>query len=328
MRGKATVLAPYGAVLVLASLAVAVGLVTTSQVRRGPGNAPGSLPVLCTSLRTSPEALAANDIAAVNLACAEGLPGAENVDVKQVLEELDAMAAQVRMETKRHLYRFQRNPGEFENSESFFRMVMLAVVLAEDYGVHYAPGKRGTAAQARMGDGFFADARDVFLHGLTGQRRAGTCSSLPVLYVAVGRRLGYPLKLVTTKGHLFVRWEDDRERFNVEATGRGVNRFPDEYYLHWPLEVSEQETRDEGYLKSLTPPQELAVFLSIRGMCLREAGEMREAAQSFREAARFAPECAGYQRMLANLEAHSSSSASALAPVLSEASSPERRTEQ
>ena len=29
----------------------------------------------------------------------------------------------------------------------------------------------------------------------------GTCSSLPVLQVAVGRRLGYPLKLVTTKGH-------------------------------------------------------------------------------------------------------------------------------
>ena len=49
-------------------------------------------------------------------------------------------------------------------------MLMLAVVLAEDFGVRYAPSKIGTAADARMGDGFFADAQDVFLQGLLGGR--------------------------------------------------------------------------------------------------------------------------------------------------------------
>ena len=49
-------------------------------------------------------------------------------------------------------------------------MLMLAVVLAEDYGVRYVPSKIGTAADARMGDGFFADAQDVFLQGLLGGR--------------------------------------------------------------------------------------------------------------------------------------------------------------
>lgn len=34
----------------------------------------------------------------------------------------------------------------------------------------------------------------------------------------------YPLKLVTTKGHLFVRWEGTGERSNVEATSHGLNR--------------------------------------------------------------------------------------------------------
>lgn len=179
-----------GAVMILAGFALVAGGVVRGQGRRTASSEHGSHPGLRALLTLAPQALAANDIAAVNLACAEGLPGAENVEVNQVLEELAAMAAQVRKETDRHLYRFRRNPTEFENSEGFFRMVMLAVVLAEDYGVHYAPGKRGTAAQARMGDGFFADARDVFLVGLAGQRRAGTCSSLPVLYVAVGRRLG------------------------------------------------------------------------------------------------------------------------------------------
>jgi hypothetical protein len=59
------------------------------------------------------------------------------------------------------------------------------------------------------------------------------------------------------------------ERFNIEAAGRGVNCFPDDYYRHWRFEVSEREVAAEGYLKSLSPAEELAVFLSIRGMCLR-----------------------------------------------------------
>ena len=126
-----------------------------------------------------------------------------------------------------------------------------------------------------------------------------------MLQVAVGRRLGYPLKLVTTKGHLFVRWEGAGERFNIEATGQGVNRFTDDYYRHWPLEITAAEEVAEGYLKSLTPPEELAVFLSIRGMCLREAGRLEEAAAAFAAAARLAPDCRGYQVMLASLRPYS-----------------------
>ncbi len=263
-----------------------------------------SLSSLDALLRLPASALSQVDIAKMNLLCAQGLAGAEKVDLKASLVELDAMAARVRGETQRHLYRFRQNPAEFENSEGFFRMMMLAVVLAEDFGVRYVPSKIGTAADARMGDGFFADAQDVFLLGLTGARRQGTCSSLPVLQVAVGRRLGYPLKLVTTKGHLFVRWDGAGERFNIEAAGNGVSRFTDEYYWHWPLKVTSVEEAAEGYLNSLTPPEELAVFLSIRGMCLRETGRFPEAAEAFAEAARLAPACRGYQVMLASLRNH------------------------
>ena len=161
------------------------------------------------------------DIARMNLLCAQGLPGAGDLDVDGCLKVLEEMAARVRTETERYHNRFERNPTEFENSEGFYKMVILAVVLAEDFQVKYATNKMVTVAGARPDDGFFADAHDVFLHGLLGTRRQGTCSSLPVLQVAVGRRLGYPLKLVTTKGHLFVRWEDATEQFNVEAAGNG-----------------------------------------------------------------------------------------------------------
>jgi hypothetical protein len=103
-----------------------------------------------------PAMLAQADIGRMNLLCAHGLPGAEDLDLERSLSVLDAMTDRVRVETQRHFYRFQRNPAEFENSEGFFRMLMLAVVLAEDFGVQYAPGKMGTTATARADDDLFA----------------------------------------------------------------------------------------------------------------------------------------------------------------------------
>lgn len=235
------------------------------------------------------------DIARMNLLCAEDLPGATGLDLKKHLAQIDDWASRVRLETERHNYRFQRNPVEFDNSEGFFRMMMLAVVLAEDFGVHYDSRRRGDPAAASASDGFFADSRNVFLHGLLGPERRGTCSSLPVLYVAVGRRLGYPLKLVATKGHLFARWEGRGERFNVEAASEGLNKFDDAYYRHWPYTVTDEEMATEGYLKSLSPAEELAAFLSIRGLCLKEAVRMNDAAESFAAATRLAPNCLGYK---------------------------------
>jgi hypothetical protein len=349
MRLRLRVKPPVFGVSAAIFLAAAVWFYASEVNRRSPC----SIASLETLLALPATALQGVEIGRMNLLCAQGLPGADGFGLDAGLVKLDEMAARVRSETERHLYRLQKNPGEFEGSEGFFRMLMLAVVLAEDFGVRYAPSKIGTAADARMGDGFFADAQDVFLQGLLGgrrnspspnplpeergstlrsplnpqlstlNRRTGTCSSLPVLQVAVGRRLGYPLKLVTTKGHLFVRWEGAGESFNIEAAGQGVNRFTDDYYRHWPLEITPTEEAAEGYLKSLTPPEELAVFLSIRGMCLREAGRLEEAHAAFAAAARLAPACRGYRVVLASLRA-GGGSALAMEPRLEKSAAKER----
>jgi regulator of sirC expression with transglutaminase-like and TPR domain len=199
------------------------------------------------------------------------------------------------------MYRFRNNPAEFERSEGFFRMLIMAVVLAEDYHIHYDPEKITAPGSTSEKDGFFRDPTVVFLPGLLGPERKGTCSSMPVLYVAIGRKLGYPLKLVATKGHLFCRWDGNRERFNIEATAHGLSRFEDDYYRHWPFEISADEERVNGYLLSLTPRQELAVFLSIRGMCFRDRGRMAEAADCFLQAAHLDPSCKEYTSMAKSL---------------------------
>ena len=281
-------------------LALAASIVLATQIARPfQEEHPATLAEL---LSLPPAALSNLSICELNLLCATRLSAGNELDIKQCLVTIDSWAQHVRSETERHLYRYQQNPAEFENSPGYFRMLMLAVVLAEDYGVHYDPERMRTPETARMDDRFFADPPKVFLHGLLGPHRVGTCSSLPVLYVAVGRQLGYPLKLVTTKGHLFVRWEGAGERFNVEATSRGSNRFDDDHYRHWPFEISPEEEQTEGYLQSLTPAGELSAFLSIRAMSLREAGRLPEAVESLAAAARLSPQCHSYQALLADLQ--------------------------
>jgi hypothetical protein len=236
----------------------------------------------------------------MNLLCAQSLPGANALNLQSALTTLDQWAGHIKSETDRHRYKFRANPAEYEQSEGYFRMLMMAAVVYEDFSVRYNPERISVPAASDPNDRFFADSRDVFLHGLVAGRRMGTCSSLPVLYIALGRRLGYPLKLVTTKAHLFIRWEDANERFDVEATGRGMNRYNDEHFKQWPFPVTEEEVRANGYLKSLTSAEELAVFLSLRGNCLKEAGRIAEAKGCYEQAVRLAPDARSYRLLLAD----------------------------
>lgn len=77
------------------------------------------------------------DIAELNLRCALGLPGAEKLDIEATLAELDRWADHVHAETQRHLYQFRAAPEEYENSEAYFRALMMIVALQGDLGVHY-----------------------------------------------------------------------------------------------------------------------------------------------------------------------------------------------
>lgn len=283
------------AVCVLAATFGCVAVVYYCAFSNATKHVPGGV---TDSAASSRQTNVISDIAGLNLECARGLPGAEHINAATLLNQLDAWSAQIRFETKRHLYRFRQNPSEFDGSEAYYRMLMMAVVVAEDFGVRYNAALIGSPGTGS--DQFFADSRDVFLHGLLSERRVGTCSSMPVLSVALGRRLGYPVFLVATKGHLFVRWEGRGERLNLEATGRGMNHYDDQHYREWPFLISDEEIAANGYLQSMTPAEELAAFLSIRGACLQENGRHQDAMEAFAQSARLVPQCLLYRQLAAS----------------------------
>jgi hypothetical protein len=190
------------------------------------------------------------------------------------MRTLDQWAKQVEGETERLRPQFDRHPEEFNHSWAMFRALALVTVLQRDIGIRYNPGLIER-------DDFFTDARNLFLHGVIDTRQ-GTCSSLPPLYLAVGRRLGYPLKLVTTASHLFVRWDDaGGERFNIECTSLGMNSYPEEHYRTWPVKVTNEQVAAFRFLHSHSPREELAAFLGCRGHCSLFNEDYRGAAQAY-----------------------------------------------
>jgi hypothetical protein len=289
--------------LLIAGIAISTCALASTVLRRTAPSTPGfqatthAPRLLSELLILSKSAQFDLDVARINLLCVGGLPGSGSGDLGDQIKTLDDWAQRIASETARHSYRYSQNPKEFNSSEGYFRMLMMSVVLAEDFHVQYDPTLQTNLLTVLAPDGFFASASSVFLPGLLGPERKGTCSSLPVLYVAIGRRLGYPLHLVTTKGHLFVRWDGKGERFNIETTSHGLNTFDDDYYRNWPFPITAEEEKAEGYLKNLDTSGELAVFLSIRGMCLRDNGRVSEAADAFAKAAELAPYCRSYRAM-------------------------------
>src|SRR5208282_3672922 len=117
---------------------------TKSGPTRGAGGpSPTESPptTLAQLLAASSERNSLCDVAQMNLLCAEGLPGAEHLDVSVCLENMDRWTERVKSETERHLYRFRNNPGDYEDSEGYFRMLMMSLVLYEDFNVRYNPAR-------------------------------------------------------------------------------------------------------------------------------------------------------------------------------------------
>lgn len=233
-------------------------------------------------LKMSPEQLADVDIAKMNLLCATGLPGAEKLDIGKAFARLDDYAQRVRYWTDQSMWDFRQNPSKFENSEAKFRVLLLISVLQKDFGVHY--NDRGE----RNCD--FSSSKNPFIHGMIDDTNGGTCASMPVMYVAVGRRLGYPMSLVLAKTHIFARWDDGTERFNIEGTNPRFDDHPDSYYRKWPYPISDAELKQGWYLKPLTPAEELAVFLQNRAYCLMDNGRFKEAQLAFAHSYQLAPQ--------------------------------------
>jgi hypothetical protein len=65
------------------------------------------------------------DIAVANLLCVAGVPGVHSINIDECRRTLDNWAARVRDETSRLFPLFIQQPAPYQNSEPYFRMLVL-----------------------------------------------------------------------------------------------------------------------------------------------------------------------------------------------------------
>jgi hypothetical protein len=262
---------------------------------------------LAELLEISPDLLEKVDIGRMNLLCAEGLRGSENLDVESCLSTLDAWARHVERETKRNFHHFAGNPKEFNNALPYYQMGMLGTVLAEDLRIQYNPeherqllAKPVNLQSVEEQNAFFSSSTDVFIHGLLTGKHVGTCASMPFLYAAIGRRFGYPVTIAARKYHLYVRYEaGNGEHMNMEATeNRGFATPTDEEYRNGPYPMTQEEIDGCGWLRPLNNKEILGICLANRANCLRSMKRHDEEIKTLADAARYLPDTPLMKRVI------------------------------
>jgi hypothetical protein len=243
----------------------------------------------------APEAeLARLDPAFVQLVTSMGLPGSERLDPHGCLRRVREMAERAKTYTDQNLWKFRRDPSRFEDSQAYFRALCLVTVLQRQFGVGYD--------QAKIPLDVPFEVEDLTIQGVV-SGAGGTCVSLPVLYASVGRRLGYPIKLVHAwvceeVGHQFVRWDGDGARFNIETSGTGLCTPPDDHYRTGRYRMTPEIERQGRFLVSESPRGELAHCLRERGIRWRNLGNRQYAAEALAWALWLDPGNAGHENSL------------------------------
>jgi regulator of sirC expression with transglutaminase-like and TPR domain len=225
--------------------------------------------------------LASRDLAFLNLTCAVGLSPTPDINITASCQQVDDWTELVAKKVKSSLRRWSSGQyAEFTGNQ--FRVMVMITVLQRDLHLGYNLAFSSGDYNAR-------DAGNLFIHGLL-QGHGGTCVSMPMLYVAIGRRLGWPLKIVLAKEHVFCRWDDESgEKFNIEATARGFVSHSNERYTHLPLPLTKSELASGMFLRNLTPREELSFSICQRGHCLLDNFRFAEAIQAYGYANKLAP---------------------------------------
>ena len=241
------------------------------------------------------------DVGRMNLICADAVSGLGESELPRLLRRLDEWAEGARRAEVRYRKTYERETMRYDNSYAKYRAVNLALTIKEDFRCRYQKEHIRSGAMTDFASPrFFRNPDDVFVSGLL-KRRLGTCSSFPVLLVALGRRLGYPLYLKLTGGHMFCCWDDGKERFNLETNGDAVDTPSDEHYLKEPCygmaARSQREMTAERLMVKLTNAEALSVFLETAGYCAEANGNLPRALSIYRAALKYRPESAILHRL-------------------------------
>ena len=223
-------------------------------------------------LALSNDELGKVDPVVMNLVVAKGIPALSDLDIGRYVRMADAWAADLRGRMPALELEFHKTPQDWRNDLDFFRLGLVCWYAEMILGISYREDQRNVSFV------LYTDPTDLFLNGVMDTRR-GTCGTLALLDVVLGRRIGLPVSLACIGSHFLCRFDDGRKSFNIEATqtgGQGFSSQTDDFVLakhHVPAKAM----RCGSDLRAVTPREMLGLFLGLRARHLENTRRMREA---------------------------------------------------
>ena len=230
---------------------------------------------------SSDEVVDAHDIAEVNLRCSLGIN--ENIDhlYHDCLGLIGEWSTQLVDYTNSNYRLFQSKPESFDNSLETYQAIAMVQFVHTALRVHYN-------IELAEGEYNAIDSRNLFLTGVLAGR-GGKCVSLPVLYAALGQRVGYPVAVAHTWEHFYCVWGEGPSSFCFEAAGNGFEKRSHNYYRNFLRPVTSHDEQANGFLRRLSYRELFAHFADQRSNCLQEQFRFDEALEANFLAHRLAP---------------------------------------
>lgn len=188
-----------------------------------------------------------------------------DTDVAAYSRKIDALADQVRRLANGSL-------------DPEIRIRVINTVLYRREGFHY---DRDPFSRSRQ--------EYYFLTGVLDSKK-GICYTLPLLYVAVAQRVGYPMYPVAAPDHMFVRYADPAFKAqNIEATSGG-KYFEDSWYIQ-DFSISQSGLKSGAYLRTMTYREFMGQLLAANAFIWARKGNSGKAVSYLEKAVRLYPKC-------------------------------------
>lgn len=170
-----------------------------------------------------------------------------DLDIAAYSKKIDRLAQQVK-----RLAKGTRDPEK--------RIQAMNTVIYQSEGFHYDRSPNSMNKQEYY-----------FLNGILDTKQ-GICYTMPLLYIAVAQRLGYPVYPIVVPGHYFVRYiSPPFKGWNIETTSGGKD-FTDESYIEH-FAVSKRGLESGSYMRTLTYREYLGYILGMNAVVFGRNGE-------------------------------------------------------
>ena len=147
------------------------------------------------------------------------------------------------------------------------------------------------------------DINNMFINGYLATK-TGSCITMPMLYILIGEKLGWPIYPATAPRHYFARYITDEfttinSELNIETTcGGGI--YPDEALIE-DMSIPEKAIKNGVYMKTLTKKEYIASLVSMSANKFAEGGNFERARYLYELSLKYYPALAIAYRNLARL---------------------------